>query len=338
MRQAPPPLLIGERCNAQGSRKFKRLLLSEDWDSILELARNQVDGGAHALDISVAVTERADEVDLMSRVVKKLASGVEVPLVIDTTEPEVMEAALKLAPGRCLLNSTHLEAGREKADQIFRLAREHNAAVLVLTIDEQGMAKTAARKLEVARRIYDIAVNEHGLRPQDLVFDTLTFTLATGDAEFSQSAVDTIEGIRHIKEQLPGAFTSLGVSNVSFGLAPAARPVLNSIMLYHAVQAGLDMAIVNPAHITPYAEIPDTVRDLAEDLLFNRRPDALQDFIIHFEVVGAVTQEAAAVDPTTGMSAAERLHWRILHRHKEGVESDVDEIIESERGERSQRP
>src|SRR5512140_1144054 len=219
MQQQPPPLLIGERVNAQGSRKFKRLLLAEDWDAILEIAREQVDGGAHGLDISVAVTERPDELELMRKVVKKLEMGVEVPLVIDTTEPDVMEIALKTAPGRCLINSTHLEAGREKADKIFGLAKTHNAAVIVLTIDEDGMAKPAERKLEVARRIYDIAVNDHGLRPDDLVYDTLTFTLATGDEEFSNSAIETIEGIRLIKQNLPGVMASLGVSNLSFGLA-----------------------------------------------------------------------------------------------------------------------
>ena len=328
MHQEPPPLLIGERCNAQGSRKFKRLLLEGDLDAVLEIGRAQVEGGAHALDVSVAVTERADEDDLMSRVVKKLAMGVDVPLVIDTTEPEVMEAALKIAPGRCLLNSTHLESGREKADRVFALARVHNAAVLALTIDEGGMAKTAEHKLAVARRIHDIAVHDHGLSPEALVFDTLTFTLATGDPEFADSAIATIEGIRLIKRELPGVLASLGVSNISFGLSPVARPVLNSVMLYHSVQAGLDMAIVNPAHITPYAEIPQDERDLTEDLIFNKRPDALQRFIEYFEKSDRPANEGAAkVDPTEGMTPAERLHWRILHRHKEGVEADIDELI-----------
>jgi 5-methyltetrahydrofolate--homocysteine methyltransferase len=335
MHQEPPPLLLGERCNAQGSRKFKRLLLEENYDAILELGREQVEGGAHALDISVAVTERPDEVVLMKKVVKKLAMGVDVPLVIDSTEPEVMETALKTAPGRCLLNSTHLEGGRAKADRIFQLAKDHNAAVLVLTIDEGGMAKTAARKLEVARRIYEIAVQEHGLRPEALVFDALTFTLATGDPEFASSAIDTLEGIRLIKEALPGVLTSLGVSNVSFGLSPAARPVLNSVMLYHAVQAGLDMAIVNPAHITPYAEIPPQERELTEDLIFNRRGDALQRFIEHFEAAGKSAEGSASpdekVDAVQAMTPEERLHWRILFRHKEGVEADIDEIIQRAR-------
>ncbi len=327
MQQDPPPLLIGERCNAQGSKKFKRLLLDEDYDSILEIAREQVTFGAHALDISTAVTERPDEVNLMRRVVKKLEMGVDVPLVIDTTELDVLEAALKTAPGRCLINSTHLEAGRAKADQVFALAKTHNAAVIVLTIDESGMAKPAVRKLEVARRIFDIAVKEHGLRPDALVFDALTFTLATGDPEFANSAIETIEGIRLIKQNLPGVLASLGISNLSFGLAPQARPVLNSVMLYHCVQAGLDIAIINPAHVTPYADIPADEKELAEDLIFNRHPDALQRFIEHFENVSPETAENAAVDPTEGMAAEERLHWRIVHRHKEGVEEDIDEII-----------
>jgi 5-methyltetrahydrofolate--homocysteine methyltransferase len=336
MLQEPRPLLLGERCNSQGSRRFKRLLLEEDYDSILELGREQVNGGAHALDISVAVTERADEAELMRKVVKKLSMGVDAPLVIDTTEPDVMEAALKTTPGRCLLNSTNLESGRGKVDRILSLAKEHNAAVLILTIDEQGMAKTASRKLEVARRIYDIAVGEHGLRPEDLVYDTLTFTLATGDEEFANSAVETLEGIREIKKELPGVLTSLGVSNVSFGLSPHARPVLNSVMLYYAVQYGLDMAIVNPAHITPYAEIPSDERSLAEDLIFNRRPDALQRFIEYYETTVTSTRErGGSSNPTEGMTPQERLHWRILHRHKEGVEADINEIL-SANGHKSQ--
>jgi 5-methyltetrahydrofolate--homocysteine methyltransferase len=327
MRQDPPPTLLGERLNAQGSRKFKRLLLEEDYDSILEIAREQVEYGAHALDISCAVTERPDEVELMRKVVKKLEMGVDVPLVIDTTELDVLEVALKTAPGRCLINSTHLEAGRTKADKVFALAKEHNAAVIVLTIDENGMAKTREKKLEVAKRIYDIAVKDHGLKPEALVFDTLTFTLATGDEEFANSAIETIEGIRLIKQSLPGVMASLGVSNLSFGLAPHARPVLNSIMLYHCVQAGMDMAIINPAHVTAYADIPQEEKDLAEDLLFNRRADALQRYIEYYEKV-TPTEQAAASDPTADMTPEQRLHWKIVHRHKEGVEADIDEIIQ----------
>lgn len=327
MRQEPAPLLIGERCNAQGSRKFKRFLLAEDYDAILEIAREQVNFGAHALDISCAVTERPDEIELMRKTVKKLTMGVEVPLVIDTTEIDVLEVALKTAPGRCLINSTHLESGRAKADKIFALAKQHNAAVIVLTIDEKGMAKTASAKLEVARRLYDIAVNEHGLKPIDLVYDDLTFTLATGDPEFADSAIETIEGIKLIKQNLPGVFTSLGVSNLSFGFSPQARPPLNSVMLYHCVQAGLDMAIINPSHVMPYAEIPTEQVKLCEDLIFNRRPDAAQRFIEFFEQITPQSEDQNKIDPTEGMTAEQRIHWRIVHRHKDGVESDIDEII-----------
>lgn len=328
MRQDPAPTLLGERCNAQGSRKFKKLLLEEDYDGILDIAREQVAGGAHALDISCAVTERPDEAELMRKVVKKLQMGVDVPLVIDSTELDVLEVALQTAPGRCLINSTHLESGREKADKVFALAKKYNAAVICLTIDENGMAKTAQRKYEVAQRIYDIAVNDHGLRPEDLVFDDLTFTLATGDAEFVDSAKETIEGIRLIEEKLPGVMTSLGVSNLSFGFAPQARPALNSVMLYHCVQAGLDMAIVNATHVKPYAEIDQEERDLCEDLIFNRREDALQRFIQHFENV-EVSDDTVA-DPTEGMTSEQKLHWKILHRFKDGVEADIDEIINRE--------
>ncbi|NWF62792.1 MAG: methionine synthase [Chloroflexi bacterium] len=327
MRQDPAPTLLGERCNAQGSRKFKRLLLEEDYDGILDIAREQVSGGAHALDVSVAVTERADEAELMRKVVKKLQMGVDVPLVIDTTELDVLEVALQTAPGRCLINSTHLEAGREKADKVFALAKKYNAAVIVLTIDEQGMAKTAQRKLEVAKRIYDIAVNDHALKAADLVFDDLTFTLATGDPEFANSAIETIEGIRLIKQNLHGVMTSLGVSNLSFGFAPQARPALNSVMLYHCVQAGLDMAIVNAAHVMPYAEIGAEEKELCEDLIFNRREDALQRFIQHFENVGVDISSSRVADPTEGMTSEQKLHWKIMHRFKEGVEADIDEII-----------
>ena len=329
MQQEPAPFLIGERLNTQGSARFKKLVLGEDFESMLQVAGQQVESGAHGLDLCVALTERADESFLMHRTIKTLAPSVRAPLVFDSTEPDVLETALQTAPGRSLINSINLEAGRAKADRVLGLAKKYNAAVIALTIDEDGMAKTADRKVEVARRIHDIAVDEYGLRPQDLVFDDLTFTLATGDPEFANSAIETLEGIRRIKQELPGVLTSLGVSNVSFGLTPAARAVLNSVMLHHAVQHGLDMAIVNPAHITPYPEISDQERELAEDLILNRRPDALQRLIEHFEEnAGArAGKENAQQAALHSMTPEERLHWRILYRHREDVEKDIDEII-----------
>ncbi len=330
MQQTPPPFLIGERLNTQGSRRFKRLVLAEDYDGIIEMGREQVESGAHGLDVCVALTERADEAHLMRRVVKRLANAVPVPLVIDTTEVDVIEAALRANPGRCLINSTHLESGPEKAREILNLAKRFNAAVIVLTIDEQGMAKTVQRKLEVARRIYDLAVNEIGLAPEDLVYDALTFTLATGDPELTDSAKDTLLGITRIKQELPGVLTSLGVSNVSFGLSRPARAVLNSVMLYHAVEAGLDMAIVNPAHIKPLAEIPTEERELAEDLIFNKHDQALAKLIAYFETVEETDDgDAGGQDALDAMLPEERLHWRILHRHKAGVTEDIDILLET---------
>jgi len=325
LHQDPAPLLIGERVNAQGSRKVKRLLLAEDYEGILEVAREQVDGGAHVLDVCVAVTERGDEADQMEKVVRLLSQSVEAPLMIDSTEPDVIARALENVPGRALVNSINMENGRKRIEAVVPIAKRHGAALVALTIDEQGMATTAARKLEVARKIHDIVVGEYGMSSEDLLFDALTFTLATGDAEWIDSAHETIDGIRAIKRELPGVLTILGVSNVSFGLDPAARGVLNSVFLHHCVQAGLDAAIVNPAHVTPYAEMPAAERTLADDLIFNRHPDALQKLIEHYSATAdGGRQTAEKADPTEGMTAEERVHWMVVHRKKEGIEAALD--------------
>ena len=324
--QEPAPLLVGERVNATGSRKIKRLLLAEDYDGVLAVAREQLDSGAHILDISVAMTERSDEVEQMKQVVKKLSMGIELPLMIDSTEADVIKAALEIYPGRAIVNSIHMEDGRGKIERVVPLLVEHGAAVVVLTIDESGMAKTADRKLEVARAIYDIVVNEYGLRPDALLFDALTFPLTTGDPEFAPSAVETIEGIRAIKRELPGVLTILGVSNLSFGISPQARGVLNSVFLYHAVAAGLDAAIINPAHVTPYAEIDDEQREMMEDLVFNRRPDALARVITFYEA-HTPSAQAEVADPTADFTTDQKIHYQILHRKKEGVEGLIDLAI-----------
>ncbi|MEA2666042.1 MAG: 5-methyltetrahydrofolate--homocysteine methyltransferase [Candidatus Eremiobacteraeota bacterium] len=328
LEQEGTVLMIGERVNAQGSRKIKRLLLADDYDEITLVARGQVEGGAHLLDICTALTERNDEDVQMATIVKRLAQSVEAPLVIDSTEPKVMEAALKIYAGRPVINSVNLENGREKIDTVLPLVKEAGAAVVALTIDETGMAKTAQRKLEVARRIHDIVVGEYGLPPGALIFDDLTFTLATGDAEYIDSALETIEGIRLIKAELPGVLTSLGVSNVSFGLKPAARHVLNSVMLHHCTQAGLDMAIVNPAEIKPYAEIDAQERELCDDLVLNRRPDALQRVIEHFEAkVVSPGGAAAQAEDDADAPVETRIHSAILRRRKDGIEAKIDEAL-----------
>jgi len=324
LRQEPAPLLVGERVNAQGSRKVKRLLLADDYEGILEVAREQQESGAHVLDICVALTERGDEAEQMAKVVKLLSMSVETPLMIDSTERAVVEAALEHVPGRAIINSINMENGRKRIDDIVPLAKKHGAALVALTIDPVGMAKTRERKLEVAKAIYDIVVGEYGLRAEDLIYDALTFTLATGDVEWIDSAHETIEGIRLIKRELPGVFTILGVSNVSFGLDPVARHVLNSVFLHHCVEAGLDAAIVNPAHITPYTEISAEQRALADDLVFNKRPDALQRFIEGFATAEQKDARAEKEDPTAGMTPEQKVHWMVLHRKKEGIEDALD--------------
>jgi 5-methyltetrahydrofolate--homocysteine methyltransferase len=325
--QEPRPTLVGERVNSQGSRKAKELLLADDYDGLVQVAEDQVEGGAHVLDVCVALTERQDEDEQMSEVVKRVSLSQPSPIQIDSTEPEVIKAALEHVPGRAIVNSINLEAGRDKADVVVPLAKAHGAALIALTIDEVGMAKTAERKVEIARRLKEIACDEHGLDPEALIFDLLTFTLTTGDEEWRPSAVETIEGIRRVKAEIPGVKTSLGVSNVSFGVSPRPRAVLNSVFLHHCVEAGLDLAMVNPNHITPYGEIPDDERELTDDLVFDRAPDALEKFIAHFESKGE-EDEAEAADPTAGMEPEEALHWHILRRKKDGVEEWIDRSVE----------
>jgi len=325
--QEPRPTLVGERVNSQGSRKAKELLLADDYDGLVQVAEDQVEGGAHVLDICVALTERQDEDEQMAAVAKRVSLTQPTPIQVDSTEPEVLKAALEQIPGRAIVNSINLEAGRDKADVVVPLAKAHGAALIALTIDEVGMAKTAERKVEIAERLRDIACNEHGLEPEALIFDALTFTLTTGDDEWKPSAVETIEGIRRIKAEIPGVKTSLGVSNVSFGVSPRPRAILNSVFLHHCVEAGLDLAMVNPNHITPYSEISEEERELTDDLVFNRREDALERFIGHFESKGEEEAEEAA-DPTEGMEPEEALHWHILRRKKEGVEDWIDRSVE----------
>jgi 5-methyltetrahydrofolate--homocysteine methyltransferase len=328
--QVPAPTMIGERVNAQGSRKVKRLLLADDYDGVLEVGREQTESGAHVLDVCVALTERQDEADQMRTVVKLLSQGVDAPLCIDSTEADVLKAALEQSPGRPIVNSINLENGRERVDAVLPLVAAHGAAVIALTIDRDlgGMAKTAEVKLAVARKIHEIAVHEYGLAPDALIFDALTFTLATGDEEFRRSALETIEGIRAIKRELPGVLTTLGVSNVSFGLQTHARVVLNSVFLHHCVEAGLDTGIINPAHVTPYFEIPEDERKLADDLIFDRRRethDPLAAYIEHFQ--GKSGQAESTVDPTAEMTPEAALHWKILHRKKDGIEELIDAAV-----------
>src|SRR5918997_5806953 len=253
----------------------------------------------------------------MRQVVKRVSLTQPSPIQIDSTEPEVIKTALEQIPGRAIVNSINLEAGEDKANVVVPLAVEHGAALIALTIDEVGMAKTADRKVEIAKRITELC-EKHGLEREALIFDVLTFTLTTGDEEWRPSAIETIAGIRRVKEEIPGVKTSLGVSNVSFGVSPRARAVLNSVFLHHCVEAGLDLAMVNPNHITPYGEIDQFERDLANDLVFNKSDDALENFIQHLESKSGEA-EVGSADPTAGMEPEDALPWHIQRRKKDGV-------------------
>jgi 5-methyltetrahydrofolate--homocysteine methyltransferase len=328
LHQYPKPMIVGERVNSQGSRKAKQFLIDDDYDSILMIGREQVEGGAHVLDVCVAMNEREDEAEQMKKVVKKLSLGVEAPLVIDSTEAAVIELALKNLPGRGIINSINMENGRKRIDAVCPIAKRHGAALVALTIDEEGMAKTIDRKVAVARRIHEIVTREYGIRPELLIFDALTFTLATGEKEFLNSGIETIEGIRRIKEELPGVMTILGVSNVSFGLSPQARHVLNSVFLYHCLQAGLDLAIVNPKDIIPYPVLSGEPKQLAEELVFNKHPEALKSFIEYFETHSVENKKGEVQkENLDSLGVEERIHYQILNRLKDGIEAQLDEAM-----------
>jgi 5-methyltetrahydrofolate--homocysteine methyltransferase len=321
----PRPLVVGERLNAQGSKKVKELLLQDDYPGLLQIARGQVEAGAHVLDVCVALNERDDEAAQMRALAKLLAQSVDAPIMIDSTEADVVEGALKVYPGRCIVNSVNLEKSGERVKKVLPLVRRYGAAVVAMTIDEKGMAQTAERKAEIARRMVAVAA-EYGIPPDSLVFDALTFTLATGGEEYRHSAVETLEGIRRIKAENPGVLTVLGVSNVSFGLAKSAREVVNSVFLYHAVKAGLDLAIVNPKDIRAYPQIAEEERLLAEDLVLDRKDDALARLITHFGEKGA-EKAIPAEDLLAGKSTEERIHLQILHRRPEGIEALIDDAL-----------
>ena len=270
MRMEPAPLLVGERCNANGSKKFKRLLSENDYDGMVAMAEEQMKEGAHVLDVCLAYVGRDENHD-MDEVMRRFNTAVQLPLVIDSTEVPVIEAALKRYAGRPIINSINFEDGTEKAQQIVDLAKRYGAALIALSIDEKGQAYTLEGKVQIAQRIRDFVVQENRMRESDLIFDPLTFTLGTGQEELRDSGIATIEAIRLIKQSMPEAKTILGLSNCSFGLNPAARQVLNSVFLYHAVEAGLDMAIVHASKIQPLNRLDEQGSDIAGNLIFDER-------------------------------------------------------------------
>lgn len=286
------PLIIGERCNSNGSKKFREHLLADEYADCLSMARKQEEAGAHVLDLCTAYAGR-DEMRDMTTLVSLFSGSLRTPLMIDSTTPEVIGKALRLYPGRGIVNSVNLEDGGKNIYNVLREVKKYGAAVVALTIDEEGMAMTAEKKLEVARRIHAIAVDEMGLRPQDILFDPLTFTVGAGDETLRDAAVQTMEGIRLIKRELPGCLTTLGLSNISFGLSAASRRILNAVFLHEALEAGLDSCIIDAAKILPLASISEEDREMCLDLLYDRvkspEKSPLLLFIDHFSQ--AVLQE-----------------------------------------------
>ena len=323
--QEPAPLIIGERSNANGSKKFRELLLREDFEGLVEIGREQVAEGAHLIDVCTAYVGR-DEVRDMREVLRRYATQVTQPLVIDTTQMDVLEVALQLLGGRAVINSVNLEDGEEKANRICALARRYGAALVVLTIDEDGMAKTAERKLAVARRLYNLAVDTHGLPPSALLFDPLTFTIASGDEDSRSAAVETLSGIRAIKESLPGALTLLGLSNVSFGLKPYARQILNSVFLSEAILNGLDAAIVSPAKILPLAKLKPADVELARDLIYDRRTPGYDPLFKFVDRFSGESVDASAQRSESG-TLEERLARRIIDGKKVGIDKLLEEAL-----------
>ncbi|HRW36309.1 MAG TPA: dihydropteroate synthase, partial [Aquihabitans sp.] len=328
-------LMIGERTNANGSKKFREAMLEGDYDTCTAMATQQVKEGAHVLDVCVDYVGRDGTGD-MDEVASRFATQANAPLVLDSTEPEVIEAGLQWIGGRAILNSANLEDGEaegSRLDRVFKLAKEYGAAVICLCIDEEGQARDVEWKVRVAKRIAALAVDRYGLSHEDLIFDTLTFPLSTGDDDLRKDAMATIEAIRRVKAEIPGCFTTLGVSNVSFGLSPAARHVLNSVFIHECVQAGMDSAIVHASKILPLSRIPDEQRDVALDLIYDRRGaegalsggdasyDPLQKLL---EVFADVKVQSNEREDRSGWPVTQRLHHRIIDGDREGLIDDLD--------------
>jgi len=323
------PVIVGERTNVIGSRKFKEMIVAEKFEEAAEIARYQVKSGAHVIDVCMANPDRNELAD-MERFIEIVVRKTKAPIVIDSTDAVVIEAALKRCQGKGIVNSINLEDGEERFELVVPLLKRYGAAVVVGCIDEdptQGMGVTVARKLEIAKRSYDLLVNKYGLRAEDLIFDPLVFPVGTGDANYVGAGKETVEGVRAIKEALPTCRTILGISNVSFGLPAAGREVLNSVFLYHCVKAGLDFAIVNSEKLQRvnseklqrYPSIPEEERKLAEDLIFWRGGDPVGAFAAHFKDKSPIAKKTIADLPLN-----ERLARYIVEGTKEGLITDLD--------------
>ncbi|MFM1910467.1 MAG: hypothetical protein RLZZ545_1165, partial [Actinomycetota bacterium] len=336
-RQDRTYLAIGERTNANGSRAFRDALVAEDWATCVEIARDQIRDGAHMLDLSVDYVGR-DGVRDMTEIASRFATSSTLPIVLDSTEPAVLKAGLEALGGRCVINSVNYEDGdgpSSRFSRIMPLVKEHGASVVALTIDEEGQARTAEWKLRVARRLIKDLTENWGVHVGDILIDTLTFPIATGQEETRRDGLETISAIRTLKEEYPQVQTTLGVSNVSFGLNPAARVVLNSVFLHECVQAGMDSAIVHPSKITPMARIEDRQREVALDLIYDRRVfegdncvyDPLSEFLQLFEGVELAASRNIRASELAALPLKERLERRIIDGEKVGLTDDLDSAM-----------
>ncbi|MGO9832247.1 MAG: methionine synthase [Myxococcaceae bacterium] len=311
------PVIVGERTNVIGSRKFKELIVAEQWEDASEVARAQVKRGAQVIDVCLANPDREEQADLR-RFLEVVVKKVRVPLMIDSTDARCIAEALTFCQGKSLINSVNLEDGLERFEKVVPLARKFGAALVVGCIDEVGMAVTRERKLAVAERSFELLTRDFGVQPEDIYFDPLVFPCASGDAQYTGSAVETIEGVRLVKQRLPRCKTVLGISNVSFGLPTAGREVLNSVFLYHCTLAGLDMALVNAEKLERYASLSETDRKLAEDLLYNRGVDPVTPFAAQF-------REARAARPKVAeLPLDERLARYVVEGTRDGLVPDLE--------------
>lgn len=315
------PYMVGERTNVLGSRKFKRLIVEGKYEEASEIARAQVKNGAHIVDVCVQDPDR-EETEDMIKFLELVVKKVKVPLMIDTTDAAVIDTALQYSQGKAIINSINLEDGEEKFELVTPLLHKYGGAVVVGTIDERGQAISREDKLEVAKRSYDLLVNKYGLKPEDLIFDTLVFPVGTGDEQYIGSAKETIEGIRIIKEAMPECHTILGISNISFGLPEAGREVLNSVFLYECTKAGLDYAIVNTEKLERYASIPEEERRLSEELLYNTNDDTLAAFVAAFR-----NKKVEKKEKISNLSLEERLASYVVEGSKEGLLPDLEQAL-----------
>lgn len=315
------PYLIGERTNVLGSRKFKRLIAEGKYEEASEVARAQVKGGAHVIDVCLQDPDRDEAAD-MEKFLQFVTKKVKVPLVIDTTDIKVIELSLKYSQGKAIINSVNLEDGEVKFEQIAPIVHRYGASLVVGTIDEKGQAITSDDKLAVAQRSYDLLVNKYGIPPENIIFDPLVFPVGTGDTQYIGSAKETIDGIQKIKEAMPACQTVLGLSNVSFGLPPAGREVLNAVYLYHCTKAGLDFAIVNTEKLERFASIPEEDRRVAENLIFDTNDQTLAEFVAYFRDKKQVEKVSKVL-----LSLEERLASYIVEGTKEGLVPDLDEAL-----------